>query len=76
MKMLEVSNSVNSVDPDWPANDELPHLDLNCLPSSFQILMDGWMTCVCTSFSIIFQSYQGDERLIMKGCAQWNPVHG
>ena len=34
--------------------------------------MDGWMTCDFTSFSTVFQSYQGDGRLIMKGCVQWS----
>ena len=29
------------------------------------------MTCDFTSFSTVFQSYQDDERLIMKGCVQW-----
>ena len=24
--------------------------------------------------STIFQSYQDDERLIMKSCVQWNPI--
>ena len=33
--------------------------------------MDGRMT-----FSTVFQSYQDDERLIMKGSVQWNPVCG
>ena len=33
------------------------------------------MTCDFTSFSTIFQSYQDDERLMMKGCVQWNPVY-
>ena len=37
--------------------------------------MDEWMTCDVTSSSIVFQSYQDDERLIMKGCVQWNPVY-
>ena len=32
--------------------------------------MDGWMICDFTSFSTVFQSYQ---RIIMKGCMQWNP---
>ena len=27
--------------------------------------VDGWMTCDFKSFSTVFQSYQGDERLIM-----------
>ena len=44
------------------------------LPTS--TLVDGWVTCDFTSFSIVFQSYQDDERLIMKGCVQWNPVYG
>ena len=29
-----------------------------------------------TSFSTVFQSYQDDERLVMKGCVQWNRVYG
>ena len=36
----------------------------------------GWMTFDVTSFSTVFQSYQGDERMIMKGCVEWNPVYG
>ena len=32
------------------------------------------MTCCFTTFSTVFQSYQGDECVIMKGCVQWNPV--
>ena len=35
--------------------------------------MDGWMTCDFTSFSTVFQSYQDDGQMIMKGCVQWNP---
>ena len=35
--------------------------------------MDGLMTCDFTSFSTVFQSYQDDERLVTKGCVQWNP---
>ena len=38
--------------------------------------MDGWMTCDFTSFSTVFQSYQYDGRLILKGCEQWNSVFG
>ena len=33
--------------------------------------MDGWMTCDFTSFLTVFQSYQDDVWMIMKGC-----VHG
>ena len=36
------------------------------------------MTCDFTSFSTVFQSYQDDGRVIMKGCGcvQWNLVYG
>ena len=39
---------------------------------NFEILrwMDGWMTCDCTSFTTVFQSYKDDERLIMKAYVQ------
>ena len=30
------------------------------------------MTWVFTSFSIVFQSYQDDAGVVMKGCEQWN----
>ena len=38
--------------------------------------MDGWMTCDFTSFLTVFQSYQDDVWMIMKGCAQENSVYG
>ena len=44
----------------------------------FQVLliavigMDGLITCCFTTFSTVFQSYQDDECVIMKGCVQWN----
>ena len=38
--------------------------------------MDGWITCDFTSFSTVFQSYQDDVWMIMKGCVQWNSVYG
>ena len=37
---------------------------------------DGWMTCDFTSFSTVFQVYQDDGQMIMKGCVQWNSVYG
>ena len=37
---------------------------------------DGWMTCDFTSFPTVFQSYQDDVRMIMKGGVQWNSVYG
>ena len=38
--------------------------------------IDGWMTCDFTSFLTVFQSYQDDVWMIMKGCVQWNSVYG
>ena len=43
---------------------------------SFSDMVDGWLTCDFMSFSTVFQSYEDDERLIMKGCVQWNLVYG
>ena len=37
---------------------------------------DGWMTCDFTSFLTVFQSYQDDVWMVMKGCVQWNSVYG
>ena len=39
-------------------------------------LRDGWMTCDFTFFLTVFQSYQIDVWMIMKGCVQWNSVYG
>ena len=36
---------------------------------------DGWMTCNFVSYFRVFQSYHDDGRMIMKDCAQWNPVN-
>ena len=33
-----------------------------------------WMSCDFNSFSTVFQSYQDDGWMVMKGCGQWNPV--
>ena len=38
--------------------------------------MDGWIPCDLTSIIPVFQSYQDDVRMIMKGCVQWNSVYG
>ena len=38
--------------------------------------MDGWVTCNFTSFLAVFQPYQDDIQMIMKGCVQWNSVNG
>ena len=37
--------------------------------------MDGWMTCHFMSSSTVFQSYQDDGWVIMKGCEQWNLIY-
>ena len=37
--------------------------------------MDGCMTCDFTSFSTVFQSYQNDGRMLMKGRVQWKSVY-
>ena len=34
------------------------------------------MTCDLTSFSTEFESYQDNDKVIMKGCVQWNLVYG
>ena len=39
--------------------------------------MDGWMDDLqFYVFSTVFQSYQDDGQVIMKGCVQWNPDFG
>ena len=43
------------------------HFYVMCL----QGRMYGWMICEFTSFSTVFQSYQDDRSMIMKGCVQW-----
>ena len=42
----------------------------------FYPVQDGWITCDFTSFLTVFQSYQDDVWMIMKGCVQWNSVYG
>ena len=46
------------------------------LTFTYPLKIGGWMTCDFTSFSTVFQSYLADERFIMKGCVQLNPVYG
>ena len=56
--------------------------DLNffgvCLEGKNTCLLtdDGWMTFDFTSILTVFQSYQDDVWMIMKGCVQWNFVYG
>ena len=50
---------------------------LQLQPETRNTANDGWMDDQrFTSFSIVFQSYQDDGRMIMKGCVLWNPVYG
>ena len=37
--------------------------------------MDGWMAYDVTSFLTVFQSYQDDGWMIMKGSVQWNLIY-
>ena len=44
------------------------------MSKEFQFVwLDGWMTCDFTSFSTVFQSYQDDGRVIMKGLCNRTP---
>ena len=54
------SNSISVISGQWEGENEI----------------DGWMACDFTSFSTVFQSYQDDDWMIMKGCVQWNSVYG
>ena len=45
-------------------------MKIELLPQkSTHLLLDGWMNCDFMSFSTVFQSYQDDGRLLLKGCA-------
>ena len=61
-----------------PANPRALNLPTPSLKIYFRniFIMDGWMTCDFTSFLTVFQSYQDDVWMIMKGCVQWNSVYG
>ena len=39
-------------------------------------MMDRWSTGDFTAFSTVFLPFQDDGRLVVKGCALWNPVYG
>ena len=43
---------------------------------SYWHLIDGWITRNFTSFLTVFQSYQDDVWMIVKGCVQQNFVYG
>ena len=52
------------------------YLELRNIRKDYLMKVDEWMTCDFTSFSTVFQSYQDDRRMVMKGCVQWNPIYG
>ena len=45
-------------------------LKWSCHPAKYY-KMEGWLAILR-----LFQSYQADERLLMKGCVQWKSVYG
>ena len=49
-------------------------LNVDLMDGWMHAWMDGWIICDFLSFSTIFQSYQDDRRMIMKGSVQWNTV--
>ena len=48
----------------------IPGLAILSTCSSYRLCW--WMVCSYTSLSTVVQSCQGDGRVIMKGCVQWN----
>ena len=55
---------------------ELGAISQFSFPPKNDVCFDGWMTCNFTSFLTVFQSYQDDVWMIMKGCVQWISVYG
>ena len=41
-----------------------------------ELFADGWLTCDFTSILTVFQSYQDNVKVIMKGRVQWNLLYG
>ena len=74
--------SISDVSGQWEGENEKlgarePYLWQGRLlpPVGLEPGMDGWMTCDFTSCSTVFQYYQDNGRLIMKGCVQWNSFY-
>ena len=67
--------SPNSLDADQRSHLASSELGLHSLHNTSKRVsgMDGLVSCDFTSFSTVFQSYQDDWRMIMKGSMQWNP---
>ena len=62
----------------FPSLGKVSHCVLICVliwPQTSCLSPDGWMICDFTSLLTVFQSYQDDGWVIMKGCVQWNPVY-
>ena len=45
------------------------------LPTASVWSLHGQMDCDLTPFPMVFQSYQDNGQMVMKGCMQWNPVY-
>ena len=65
-----------------PGMDNLPfHVLSNSIsiisptPCSRWESNQGWISCHFTFFQTVFQSYQDDEGMMMKGCVKWNTVY-
>ena len=59
---------------EMPGNDDSWYVYLRLVTS----VEDGWMDDLrfYVPFLTVFQSYQDDVWMIMKGCVQWNSVYG
>ena len=57
-------------------SDESDALPTALRDPALKCIIDGWMNGDFKSFSTVFQSYQDDGQMIMKGSVQWNPVYG
>ena len=69
----EILNLIESVSEEFPSYSYLcqqAHIYMHIVE------MNGWMTCDFTSFSTVFQSYQDDGWLIMKGYVQLSLFYG
>ena len=41
------------------------------------VFLAGWIDhTICCFYSTVFQLYQDDGRMLMKGCVEWNLVYG
>ena len=74
--IFNINKKININYPESSATGFFSNGLKNEFETSHQYSMDGWMTCDFTPFSTVFQSYQDDVWMIIKGCVQWNLVYG